>query len=308
MNQEYAFLKDIPGSEHFKSTTTVGGGWSSDIKFHIETDDGKHFLMRVSDIAQLDKKRKEYDVLQKLAGTGINYSKPYLFGTSQKHGIVYMILDWIDGDNVEIMMPKLSKEKQYECGFTAGKYLRRMHQIDGKVDIEAWRNKNLKKLNERLELLKQCEDRYHMNHLEEMVAFINNNMDCLENRKMVFLHGDYQGRNIVVDVDGTVGVIDFERTAEGDGYEEFNRMMTYTRKWSVDFCKGQIDGYFDGEEIPELFWRCNAFHCALNLITTIAFGVYNNKEEIYTENQESSDIIFDDLDGYTNLIPSWYRK
>lgn len=305
VDKEYEYLYKIPGNENFASAKPVGGGWSADVKFKVTTKDGTKYLLRVCDASLKAKKEAEFEVLKMLQPLNFNYSKPLAFGEIEEYGKVYMLLSWMEGENVEIMMPKLSAEKQYQCGLEAGRILRKMHSIPSDGSIDAWRNKNLKKLHERLELYKDCNG-YKIEHLDEMVAFIQNNLHLTENRPMTFLHGDYQGRNIVVDEDCNVGAIDFERTAYGDPYEEFNRMMTYTRRWSVEFCRGQVDGYFEGEQIPENFWQIVAFHCALNLITTIVFGVHTKQKHIYEENEIAKQVIYDDFKGYTCFPPDWF--
>lgn len=304
-DKECVYLNSIPEIKGFASATLVGGGWSTDDKFMIVDKNGKKHLLRVSDISLKDKKKAEYEVLLSLDGLGISYSQPLAFGELPEAGKVYMLLSWMDGENVEVMMPHLTAQEQYQCGVKAGRILRKMHSIASDGSQEAWRNKNLKKLRERLVLYQEI-DNYKIEHLDEMVDFINNNLDLLNNRPMTFLHGDYQGRNIIVDEQCNVCAIDFERAAYGDPYEEFNRMMTYTRRWSIDFCRGQVDGYFEGESIPDNFWRIVAFHCALNLITTIVFGLHTNQKHIYEENELAKQIIYDDFKGYTDFTPEWF--
>lgn len=305
VDKEYEYLNCIPNSNKYISAELVGGGWSSDLKFKLVDKENKPFLLRVSNISQKEKKQSEFNVLISLKDLGISYSNPLEFGVLEEYAKVYMLLSWMTGDNVEVMMPKLSEKEQYECGVKAGVMLRKMHTIPASVSCEDWKNKNLKKLKERLELYEKC-DGYVIEHIDEMVKFIDDNVDLLDNRPMRFLHGDYQGRNIVVDNDCNVGVIDFERTAFGDPFEEFNRMMTYTRRWSIDFCRGQVDGYFLNESIPDNFWKIVAFHCALNLITTIVYGVYTQQKHIYEENEIAKNVIYDDFEGFTKFAPKWY--
>lgn len=303
--KEYDFINYIPGSENFISADIVHGGWSEDLKFKIVTNDGSNYLLRCCDISQKDKKEKEFEILTSLNSLNISFSIPIEFGVILEHKKVYMLLAWMDGDNVEVMMSKLNREEQYECGLKAGKILKKLHSISSSDSVENWKNKNLSKLKERIKIYEDFND-YEIKHFDVLVEYIYNNLDLLDNRPMTFLHGDFQGRNIVVDKNCNVGAIDFERTTYGDPFEEFNRMMTYTRRWSTDFCNGQVDGYFEGNEPPERFWEIVAFHCALNLLTTIIFGVSTNQKHIYQENEEAKNIIFDDFNGFTTFIPSWY--
>lgn len=305
-DDNYQYLHAMKETQTWYSAELVGGGWSSDLKFKVFAENGEKLLLRVSDIKTKEKKEKEYEALCKVDNLGILVSKPYRFGVLEEFGKVFMVLGWIDGKNVEQAMPNLSLEKQYKVGFEAGKILRMMHSLPSELSIEQWRTKNLKTLNERIQLYNDCN--YKIEHFDEMMNFINSNIDLLNNRKLTFHHGDYQGRNIIVSDECKVGVIDFERTSSGDPFEEFNRMMTYTRRFSEAFCCGQIDGYFDGEKIPEDFWRVVAFHTSMKLLTTIIYGVITNQKHIYEENEIAKKILLEDYHYFEKFVPDWYTK
>lgn len=304
---KYRYLHKIAGSDNWVSAIPVGGGWSSDVKFKVILRDGSKLLLRVSDIKFLDKKKAEYEALEQVASLGILMSTPYEFGIIEGEDKLYMKLAWIDGDNVEDAMPKLTKQQQYEAGLKAGRLLKKLHTLPSNLTPEQWKQKNIKVLTERDALYQAC-DYYKIEHYEEMMQFIQNNMSLLDNRPLTFHHGDFQGRNIIVTPSGDVGVIDFERTSSGDPYEEFNRMMAYTRRFSEEFSCGQIDGYFENEDIPEEFFRVVAFHTAMKLLTTIIFGVTTKQKHIYEENELAKEILFNDYKGYTQFVPDWYVK
>ncbi len=304
---EFSYLHHIKGNENWVSAVIVGGGWSSDIKFKVVTSDGQKLLLRVSDIKSLEKKKAEYDAVCEVNTLGVLMSKPYEFGTLEEDGKLYMKLAWLEGDNVEEAMPKLTAIQQYEAGIKAGQLLRKIHSLPSKLSPEQWKAKNIKVLTERVALYKDC-DYYKIEHYEEMMNFINDSMFLLDNRPLTFHHGDFQGRNIIVSNTGEVGVIDFERTSSGDPYEEFNRMMAYTRRFSVDFSRGQIDGYFGNEPIPDNFFHIVAFHTAMKLLTTIIFGVTTKQKHIYEENELAKEVLFKDYKGYTQFVPDWYKR
>ena len=303
---EYRYLMGIPGSEKWIKVKLIGGGWSPDLKFKITTVDGFNYLIRVTDIKSIDKKKMEYESICELDTLGINFTNPYSFGTLDDVGKLYMVLRWVDGKNVEEAVPELTTQQQYECGVKAGKLLRKIHSLPSKLTPTEWKQKNLKILAERDNLYKAC-DYYKIEYYDEMMCFINANMKYLDNRPLVFHHGDFQGRNIIIDENGDIGVIDFERTSSGDPYEEFNRMMIYTRRFSVDFSRGQIDGYFENEKIPEEFFPIVAFHSAMKLLTTIVFGVTTKQEHIYKENELAKEVLYEDYKGFTSVVPSWYE-
>ena len=270
-DEKYQYLNKIKGSQTWYLAELVGGGWSADLKFKVFAENGEKLLLRVSDIKTKEKKEKEYNALCQVDDLGILVSKPYRFGIVAESGKVFMILGWIEGKNVEQSMPNLTLHQQYVAGVEAGKILRKMHSLPSELSKSDWKEKNLKVLHERTELYRGLN--YKIEHFDEIMKFINSNINLLDNRKLTFHHGDYQGRNIIVSDDCKVGVIDFERTSSGDPFEEFNRMMIYTRRFSETFCCGQIDGYFGEEQIPEEFWKVVAFHASMKLLMTIIYGV-----------------------------------
>ncbi len=58
---------------------------------------------------------------------------------------------------------------------------------------------------------------------------------------------------MIVDKNGEISIIDFNRWGYADPFEEFNRLMVFTREKSIPFAKEQIYGYFDGEEPQRCF-------------------------------------------------------
>lgn len=101
--------------------------------------------------------------------------------------------------------------------------------------------------------------------------------------------------------------IDFNRISGGDPYEEFNRMMLFTRRFDTDFSRGQIDGYFNSE-IPDNFFDIMAFHTAMKWIATIVWMIHTNDKVCYDEMLVAKDNILKDYCNFTNVIPSWYHK
>lgn len=57
----------------------------------------------------------------------------------------------------------------------------------------------------------------------------------------------------MIDRNGKLQIIDFDRYDFGDPWEEFNRIVWCAQK-SPLFASGMVNGYFDGDVPPE-FWR-----------------------------------------------------
>ena len=102
-------------------------GWSGDKKFYIETSCGERLLLRVSEISKYDRRKSEYDMMERVAALGVPMCKPIEFGICDDG--VYFIQSWVDGKDLEDILPALSDTEQYLLGFKSGEILRRMHNI-----------------------------------------------------------------------------------------------------------------------------------------------------------------------------------
>ena len=116
-------------SKDWKKVTPISKGWSSDKKYLVETADGKLQLLRISDIDAYEAKKKEYEIITKYSRLGINMSMPLEFGTCNESKNVYMLLSWVEGRDLEEVLPKLSEQEQYKLGRQAGTILRKIHSI-----------------------------------------------------------------------------------------------------------------------------------------------------------------------------------
>ncbi|WP_368042007.1 MULTISPECIES: phosphotransferase [Lysinibacillus] len=65
------------------------------------------------------------------------------------------------------------------------------------------------------------------------------------------------------------GVIDFNGYDVGDPYHDFYNLALFSRRHSVPYCIGQINGYSTQPPDDE-FWRLYALYAAINVISTIA--------------------------------------
>lgn len=203
---QYQYITKIPGSKSWVSATLVGGGWSSDIKFHIVTKTDGEFLLRVSAASERAKKLAEYEALKKLKKTGINYPTPFSFGELHDAQKVYMLLKWVDGHNVEEAMPYYDSKKKYEFGKKAGIILRKMHTLPSPLTVDEWKNKNIDYINARNSIYQQSG--VYIDGYDIFYDFVMSNMSLLNDRPVSFHHGDYQGRNIIISSNDDVGVID----------------------------------------------------------------------------------------------------
>ena len=296
------YLYAIPHDDIWQIIKPVSGGWSDDTKYHVITSSGDELLVRVSPISQITEKRNEFSVLQQLNFMK-NYSRPFVFGKLPAFDKVYMVLQWVEGKNVEECIHSFPISKRYQLGWEAGEALRKMHTLPGTISQETRKTVLMSKLKSRHE---RCKEKGLVDpDLDIVYSFIYDNLDIFYQRRPTFLHGDYQGRNIIITNDQHIGVIDFNRIAEGDPYYDFSRLVEFTRFFDEAFSAGQIDGYFEGK-VPIDFFAGMQFYAALAAVNSLNYGLLEEDFKVIDSMEKSLFQQIYDTKAFTNVIPSWY--
>src|SRR5699024_3327348 len=100
-----------------------------------------------------------------------------------------------------------------------------------------------------------------------IINFIKTNLDLLRTRPIVLQHGDYHDGNLIVDRNGRLGIIDYNRIDWGDPWQEFDKLI-WTLLYSEIFPKGMIDGYFNFH-VPMEFFQALALYLCVILISNL---------------------------------------
>lgn len=294
---------DISGYENWRKIDPLDKGWSSDKKYYVETITGEKFLLRISSMDTYEVKKYEFEQLSKLNDIDINISKVKDFGVCSQNKSVYLIFSWVDGDEAEIVIPKLSDAEQYNLGYKAGEILREIHSIDISDSKMDWELKYNAKLDRNIRNYLACGIRIEND--DSIIKFINENRHLLRNRPISIQQGDYHIGNMVVDENKRLGVIDFNRFDVGDPWEEFNR-ITWCADISKYFATGRINGYFSGK-VPDEFFRLLALYIGGNQLSSIPWAM-NYCEEQVNVMKEQMRIVLDSYCNYSTYIPNWYIR
>lgn len=296
-------FEDIAGSSTWKSIEMVCKGWSSDKKYKIITYSGESLLLRISSINQLDEKKKEYEIVSKYSKLGFPMSEPIDFGICNGNQNVYMLLTWLEGRDLEEVLPTLSEKRQYDLGLEAGRILKKLHSV--KVDRDDIPNET--KISKKLFQLEKYEkSNIRIENDDSAIRFVKQNIDKIWKEAPVYLHGDFHPGNLIYMEDGSIGVIDFNRWEVGDPYEEFYKLQSFARELSVPYCIGQIDSYFDNS-VPENFWSALAVYVAHTSLYSITWAEKFGQDEINGMIKRCVKA-FEDYDDFHRVIPVWYRK
>ena len=294
---------DIEASKDWLSAEQIAKGWSSDRKFLIQTRSGERRLLRLSDIGQYDAKRKEYGIIGKYSRLGFAMSAPREFGVCDGGRQVYMLLDWVEGSDLEATLPGLAEKEQYLLGRRAGEILRKIHSVPldpADVPNQTKREKKLLQLS-----------RYEASDLRipndaAAIRYVKENIDQIWRESPCYLHGDFHPGNLIYRRDGAIGVIDFNRWEVGDPWEEFYKLESFGTEVSVPYCIGQIDAYF-GDAIPAGFWRANAVYVAQASLFSIKWAERFGQRDIDGMVKRAKAAL-EHFEGFTRTVPTWYTE
>ena len=285
----------------FKDIQPINKGMSSDKKYFVTAKNGEHFLLRLAEYGEFDRKKAEYELIRKLSQLNIPMPAAIDFGVCNKNANVYTLLSWIDGEEAEITIPKLSKEKQYELGKESGTILRKIHSLNSPQNISDWETRYFSTMDERLAAFRSEGIKFAGNEI--ILDYIDTNRHLLQNRPQCYHHGDYHMGNLILSKSGQLFVIDWHTVDfenYGDPWYEFNRIgIEYPT-----FASGQIDGYFDNN-VPEEFWKLLAFYLSASAITSIVWSKYFAPERL-TSILELNQNVLKWFNNMTNTKPTWY--
>lgn len=283
----------------------INKGWSEDKKYCVKTTDGTKYLLRISPHSQYEAKKLLFSMMEQIAALDIPMCVPIEFGICNDG--VYSIQSWIDGVDLETVLPLssktlLSETKQYALGVQAGKIAKKIHAISIPEPQEEW----TVSFNRRIDMIMK---KYNMCGLNfdgdyHMFAYIENNRHLLKNRPQCFLVSDYNVINMMYE-NGDLRIIDFERFDIGDPWDEFN-CIVWSAMASPHFATGQLHGYFDGEPPMEFFKLLSIYISVLVLSLMSSWAVTSEFGRKVT--LKLSQDVLKWFDNMQTPVPTWYIR
>lgn len=294
-------MQDIKEYDTFSNIEHIRKGMSDDKKYRIETANERRLLLRVADISEYERKKNEFVLMKKAFALDVPMSHPIDFGKCDNGKSVYTLMTWIDGKEVEAVLPALAESEQYILGINSGKILRKIHTIPAPPNADDWAARYFTVIDERLDAFRR--EGVSFNGDATILAFLENNRNLLRKRPQYRHHGDYHEGNMILTEGGEISVIDWHTVDFdnfGDPWYEFNRIGTSFPA----FASGQIDGYFNGEP-PIEFWTLLAYYLSASAITSIVWAKYFAPERLDAILQLNSNVL-SWFDNMQNPVPTWY--
>ena len=261
----------------FTKITPVNKGWSSDKKYYIETADSQRMLLRVSDIAEYDRKKAEYEMMERIYALGVNTSRSLEFGLCNDGKSVYSLSAWIDGKDAEKALPLMSETEQYIFGLKAGETLRKIHTHPAPDGLTDWENRYFAIINERIDAYRSEGSFFSGNEI--ILDYLDRNRGLLHGRPQCFLHGDYHEGNLMVSPDGELYAIDLLDEGFGNYGDPWYDFKTFGENDNAFFSTGFVRGYFNGDP-PQEFWDVLTYYIVTAALTSIVWMKYHKPDEL----------------------------
>lgn len=296
-------FRDIKDYSLWSKIERIDYGWSFDTKYYIEDKYGEKYLLRISDICELENKKKEFSIIKKFNQLDITMSKAIEIGVCNNNKNVYILLSWVEGESMREIISTLPKDEQYKLGIEAGKILKRIHSISVDEEDISTETKISKKL---LQLESYENSAVRIPNDEIAINYVKNKINRICKLPSVYKHGDFHLGNLIYTNNKQVGVIDFNRWRCGDRYGEFYKLQSFNVEESIPYCIGQIHGYFNGEP-PNEFWEAQAVYVAHASLYSIKWAEKFGKEDVDGMTKRCLEAFYD-YDDFKKIIPRWYEE
>ncbi|MCQ6561174.1 phosphotransferase family protein [Paenibacillus mendelii] len=294
----------IPILHQVTAIKQIHKGFSFDEKYLLfEGGDQPQYVLRTSDLQQMERKRSEYELIRRVYMTGVKTSEPIAFGTIESMQVCYMVLRFVIGEDGTDVLSSLTSDEQYHIGLEAGRELKLMHELQSPADMAPWHIRRLAKHERQYAAYRGCGVR--LSEEDAIVSFIEANLPQMIGRPDRFQHDDFHPSNLLIHNRSYAGVIDYNRYDWGDPYHDFLKVAYFSREVSIPFSIGQIYGYFEGQ-VPDRFWKLYALYAALIVFPSITWTLQVVPEQLESM-LDRIRVVLDDHRNFESAVPVWYK-
>ena len=241
-------------------------GYSEELKYKIKAD--KNYFLKISPLSFTNKKDLEVKYISTLEK---EMKFPKLVEMKFETNSILSLYEWIDGVDIREYAFKLTGEELYQYGMQAGAFLKKIHSIPIEEPSVNWQEYYIQKSKKYIHSFRKLNENFA--EIEMFIDFIQSHQPLLKDRPISLCHGDYHVGNMMIELETKkLVIIDFGSLEIGDPMEEFNRMI-WNAQLSEEFATGLVNGYFDGEKIPDIFWKLMAYYMACDVVGSIPWAI-----------------------------------
>lgn len=275
-------------------------GYSEEMKYKVKAD--KKYFLKVSPLSFTKKKDLEVKYISALEK---EIKFPKLVEMKFETNSILSLYEWIDGVDIRDYASKLTGEELYQYGMQAGAFLKKIHSLSIEESSVNWQEYYIQKSKKKIHSFRKLNKNFA--EIEMFIDFIQSHQSLLKDRPISLCHGDYHVGNMMIELETKkLVIIDFGSLEIGDPIEEFNRMI-WNAQLSEEFATGLINGYFNGKNIPDDFWKLIAYYMACDVVGSIPWAVNYGNEQLITM-LEKAKLVLDWFDDFERVIPKFYKR
>ncbi len=292
--------RELPGLE---LVCSIKEGWSSDYKLKLMGSDGARYLLRYSREVPRQRRTCQAEAMLKASSSGLLSTLPVKFGELEEGGS-FILQTWLDGVELEAILPSSSPYDNYSLGRLAGRSLRSLHEASKSPPTDFAYIKAARRIERHVE--GYLRSGFSETWEKDASGVIRDTVCLLRSRPVCLRHGDYHPGNMIIAEDGKLGIIDFDRCDFGDPFDEFYKAEMFSRQLSVDFVNGQIHEYFEGDP-PDGFWKVLKLYLADVILYSLVWALPFGEAEVEGM-RDRARMVLSDFDSFRASRPLWYRK
>ena len=275
-------------------------GYSEEIKYKVKAD--KNYFLKISPLSFTKKKELEVKYISALEK---EIKFPKLVEMKFETNSILSLYEWIDGVDIRDYASKLTGKELYQYGMQAGAFLKKIHSLSIEESSVNWQEYYIQKSKKKIHSFRKLNKNFA--EIEMFIDFIQSHQSLLKDRPISLCHGDYHVGNMMIELETKkLVIIDFGSLEIGDPMEEFNRMI-WNAQLSEEFATGLINGYFNGKNLPDEFWKLMAYYMACDVVGSIPWAVNYGNDQL-TIMLERAKIVLDWFDNFERVIPKFYKK
>jgi aminoglycoside phosphotransferase (APT) family kinase protein len=214
-------VKLHPGEERYEikdGGSIIGGADTKIDKFDFSFYSNNEkivlpLIIRIFREKQFNRAEKEFKDLEKLYQANLSVPKPYYWKYNEKIGKYYMVMERIEGQTLDKYLFSSDDETSPIYIHKFIQELVNIHSFDWKNN-EIIQNKYIQKdlhtkILLQIETVRRIVDDHEIDEFYPLLDWLKANIRKIENPELVLIHGDYHPQNCIVDVDGSLVIIDW---------------------------------------------------------------------------------------------------